>query len=107
MIKNKIFIDSVGITINITCRDYDYNLLDMSTATITELVVRKPSGDEVIWDATVDGTSHEILKYVTVDGDLDESGSYLVQGKIQIGSWLGYSETFEFKVYDLFEHDYH
>jgi len=103
MIKNKIYINSIGVTISVTCRDYDYNLLDLTTATVHEFIVKKPDGEEVVWVATVSGTNKEILTYTTIDGDLDCAGSYIIQGLISVGTFTGYSEAFEFKVYDLYE----
>lgn len=103
MLKNKIYIDSIGVTIDLICRDYDYALLDLSTATSLEMCVQRPDGDSVTWTAAYAGTTHEILRYVTQEYDLDVPGRYQIQGKVTIGAWTGYSETLEFEVYRQFE----
>lgn len=103
MTDNKIYLDSIGIEISLQCRDNNYVLLDLSTASDLAIIVKRPDGDEVEWAATMDGTDHSILKYTTVNGDLDVEGEYLFQAKITTTTATFYSETQKFRVYPLFE----
>jgi hypothetical protein len=55
--------------------------LDLSAATVTKLLVRKPGEGPVEWaDVTVDDTS---IVYVTVAGDLDKKGEYRVAAYVE------------------------
>lgn len=73
---------------------------DVSTATIKSMRFLKPSGGtlDVTATFTTDGTDGKI-RYITQDGDLDESGTWSRQAFVAIGSWSGHSDKVEFKVY--------
>lgn len=58
---------------------------------------KKPDGTEVEWTATIEGTDK--LKYTIIAGDLDQSGNYLVNASLILGSWSGLGETATFPVY--------
>ena len=88
----KIYKDDVGTMIYVNCGQ------DITGATATKLKVKKPSGTEVEWTATVDGTTQ--LRYITGSGDIDESGAYLVQSNMTLSGWTGLGETATFTVYE-------
>jgi hypothetical protein len=54
--------------------------------------VKKPSGVSASWPATV-GADTKSIEHIVVAGDFSESGTYIMQAKVVIGSsvWLGQS----------------
>lgn len=66
-----------------------------------QILVRKPDGSEVTWNATPDGS--QSMTYTTDSDDLNLPGTYLLQAKITTpsgGAWLG--QTARLRVYDRF-----
>jgi len=65
--------------------------IDLSTATLLEIRVKKPSNTFVTWPATVytylDGSGNTVttqsITYTTVEGDLDELGEYILQAYVE------------------------
>lgn len=57
----------------------------LSSATEMKILVTKPSGITDIWIASRYPDSSQIV-YVTLDGDLDESGTYTLQSSVAWGS---------------------
>ncbi len=107
--EHKIYVGSVGVIIDLVCRDYNYNLLDLSLATETKVVILKPDGYELEKDATVipnaENTppTNETLRYVSEIDDLDIVGEYVIQAKLTFGTQIVFSETRAFKVYELYK----
>lgn len=99
MTDNKIYMDSIGIIISLTCRDNNYVLMDLSTATAS-IIVKRPDGDEVEWTGTIVGS---VVSYTTAAEDLDVPGDYLFQAKIVKAGSTFFSETQKFRVYELYE----
>ena len=73
---------------------------NISTGTVFQLKIKKPSGTEVIWTGELSGTTK--VQYTTVAGDLNESGLYKLQVYVEIPSWRGRGKTAEFTVYKAF-----
>lgn len=66
---------------------------DIEGATTSKILVRKPDGTKVEWDANVyDETK---LKYTLAEDDLDQSGTYYMQALIATGSgeWRGETDS--------------
>lgn len=74
---------------------------DISTATLVELHVKKPSGATEEWAAMV--YNDHFVRHVVVAGELDEAGVYKVQPWIEMPALKDHAQTFEMKVYDEFE----
>jgi hypothetical protein len=70
---------------------------DISGQTTLEIKYKKPEGDTGTWTASVYNTNY--AKYTTVDGDLDEIGTWTVQIYVVLPSWTGHGEAAQFKVY--------
>lgn len=85
MIRNTdcdIFKDTEGLRIEIDVRE------DLSSATVSKLKIVKPSGSESLVDCSTSATK---LIYTTEEGDLDESGTYILYPYVELGSgWKGY-----------------
>lgn len=90
----KLFKDNVGVQFTVDTE------IDLSTATVKKLIVKKPSDKYVEWTDTsvVDTTK---IRYTTVAIDLDESGEYAIAAYVEFGSTSKhYGETVKFKVYE-------
>lgn len=87
-----------GTEIRITVKEDDV-VVDISAATSTEFLIRKPDGTllTVNADFYTDGTDG-ILTYTTVDGDTDIPGIYKFQARIGLGG-LFYTSWATFKVH--------
>jgi len=68
---------------------------DISNATVTNLIVKQPDGSTVTWAGSLYGT-HSI-RYTSEAGDL-VAGAYKVQAYVEIPTWQGHGEEFEFTV---------
>ncbi len=86
---NKNYVGDVGVLLKVD------TVSDISGDSTHLLMVRKPSGAIVTWNATV--TDGHYLYYTTVSGDLDEAGIYKIQAKID-NPILG--ETFKMQIYE-------
>ena len=95
---DKVFVGDVGTAIILDCGE------DVSGGSNPRIAYQKPSyesGASGEWVAEVYQSNY--LKYVTVDGDLDEAGDYRVQAKLTLSGWTGRGETALFKVYGVFQ----
>jgi hypothetical protein len=74
-----------GTELRITVKD-DGVVVDISAATVTDFLIRKPDGSllTVAADFYTDGTDG-VLTYTTVEGDTDTVGLYKFQAKITLG----------------------
>lgn len=59
--------------------------IDISDATLLQIVCRKPSGNQVTWNATQYEDTTEII-YTVGEGDLDEVGDYELRPYVEFGS---------------------
>ena len=87
----KIYVGDVGTQVLVNCG------MTITGATGTTLEVKKPSGTEVSWTATINGTTN--LRYIVIADDLDEAGTYQVQAKLTLAGWTGLGETASFTVH--------
>ncbi len=73
--------------------------LDISTATVKQLVLRKPDGTAVTKTAQfeTDG-SDGVVYYATVTGDIDQAGRWTLQAVVTMPSWSGRSDKVNFEV---------
>ena len=78
---------------------------DISAATNTRLLVRRPDGSTTQWSAqiyAINGKSF-YLRRLTRPGDLSLPGRYRVQAALTLGDWSGRGQTAEFTLYRPFE----
>jgi hypothetical protein len=92
--------NDIGTIIQVQISDCNGSAIDISAATSKEIVFKKPNGALVTKIATfvTDGTDGK-MKYVIVDGDLDQVGSWKVQGIVAVGSYVWHSSFETFKVH--------
>jgi|LGVE01.1.fsa_nt_gb hypothetical protein len=92
---NKIYVGDIGTVIVLDTNE------DISSATTTDIKVKKGDGTTATWTGLLFGS--DSVTYTIVDGDLSCPGTYKVQTYIVMTSWSGLGETAEFHVYDEFE----
>lgn len=99
MSAKEIFVGDVGTAFTLTVVE-GTSVVDISSASVKEILFQKPSGTVVTKTATfqTDGTDGKI-RYITIAGDIDESGYWLYQGHIVLPSWSGHTDTHGFEVY--------
>jgi len=75
--------------------------MDVSAASTLEMIFKSPSGVSSTKSAVVDTDGSDgKIKYATVDGDLNEVGTWQIQVKIVIGGGTFRSNVGSFKVYE-------
>jgi hypothetical protein len=91
-------VGTIGLMIELGVKEA-YNYLNLSTASIKNIIIKKPSGMylTVSGSYTTNGTDGKIY-YTTREGDLSEAGVYKVQGQIAIGTFSGYTTATQFTV---------
>ena len=87
----KIFSNDKGLIITIDMQ------VDLTAASSYSLVVKKPNGDIVTWTPTIVNTNY--FRYITITGDLDQSGDYSIQPRLTLGSWTGSGDPVKFYVF--------
>jgi len=93
---SKIYQDDVGTVFEVDVGD------DLSSATTTDLKVRKPDGTTTTWTGTKDGVVNSQINYTIVEDDLDQVGEYLLQAYVVTPTWTGRGETAAFVVSSSF-----
>ncbi len=102
--EQEVHYNDIGTVFEVTVKDCvsgTATVLDVSGASALELVFKSPSGVAATKTASLvtDGTDGKI-KYTTVDGDLNEVGTWRLQAKISIGGGVFRSDVGSFKVYE-------
>ena len=92
---NKMYVGDIGTVITLDTNE------TISSATTTNIEVRKGDGTITTWTGSLSGT--DSVTYTTVDGDFSCSGIYKVQAYVVMVGWSGLGETAEFTVYGAFE----
>ena len=87
----KAFVGDIGTVILLDCG------CDISAATITSIRVKKPDRTSYDWPAEI--YSDNYIKYITVDGDFDQEGTYILQAYIEIPDWKGRGEPAKISIY--------
>jgi hypothetical protein len=100
MSAGEVHVGDVGTGLEVTLKDQAGEIVDISGATVKQIIFKKPDGQKVIKDATftTDGTDAKMV-YVTVAGDLDTPGAWSIQGRVVLpaGEWS--SDVSQFKVF--------
>lgn len=97
--SDEVHVGDVGTEFRILVKDGD-TVVDLSTATITQIIFRKPDLQQLVVNADfyTDGTDG-IIKYNTIDGDLDQSGQWRLQAYVEVGASKYYSSIGSFRVH--------
>ena len=99
MPANEIHLNDIGTQFVLTVKDGS-SAVDISGATTKQIIIQKPSGTKITASTTfsTDGTDGKMY-YTTVADDLDEAGSYKLQGKVIISDGTFYTDITTFKVH--------
>ena len=62
---------------------------------------KKPDGSTGYWTPVMNSST--VLEYQITTGELDQTGTWLVQPYLELGDFKGRGETSSFTVYDEFE----
>ena len=99
MPANEIHLNDIGTQFLLTVTDGS-TAVNISSATTKQITIKKPSGTSITADTAFDsdGTDGK-MSYTTVADDLDETGSYKLQGKVVISDGTFYTDITTFKVH--------
>lgn len=97
---NEIHIDDYGWTINITIKDENGSVKDLSSCIEASIIFTKPDNTSITREAefVTDG-SDGMIKYVVQDGDIDTVGTWQIQASTTFSSSVLRSNIEKFKVY--------
>ncbi len=99
MPSNEIHKNDIGTKFVVTIKDGD-SAVDVSGATTKQIIIKKPSGTTLTKAAAFNSDgSNGIIYYAAVSGDLDETGTYKIQGKVVISDGTFYTDIQSFKVH--------
>lgn len=102
MASNEIRVGDIGTVYEGTIYDSvdSATPLNISSATIKQIIFRKPSGELLTVDASFssDGSDGK-LRYIFVDGDIDEHGNWAAQAYIDMPAGKWKTDIDEFEVY--------
>ena len=99
MPANEIHLNDIGTEFLLTVMDGS-TAVNISSASTKQITIKKPSGTSITASTTFDsdGTDGK-MSYTTVADDLDETGSYKLQGKVVISDGTFYTDITTFKVH--------
>lgn len=89
MSANEIHIGDIGTAIRCTIKD-DTSIVDVSGASVLQLIFRKPDGTITTKDASFyTNGSDGIIQFITTSSFLDQVGTWKVEGYVVIndGHW--------------------
>lgn len=93
-LDGKYYVGDVGTEIIVdTCSD-------ITTATVTDLLVEKPDGTSHVWSGSAYDTTK--IRYVVQAGDFDQDGEYYLQAYVEMPGWSGRGVTTSFRVMGVF-----
>ena len=88
--SNMIYTGDIGTIVRLD------TLTDITTSTSLVIKVKKPSGASATWVASLEGTT--VLKYISVLGDFNESGTYKLQPLVVMPGFTGSGDITQVQV---------
>jgi hypothetical protein len=92
-----IHLNDIGTVFEVTLKDETGAVLDVSSATVKQIVFQKPDKSLLTKTATFSSTGSDgKIRYVSQAGDLDQPKSWQIQAKVTMpsGSWSSDIGTF-------------
>lgn len=89
-------VGAVGLPIEVDVVDDEGQAIDLTTASVKKIRLKKPGEASALKEATLVGANR--LRYVTADGDLDAAGEYRYQAYVEMAGWKDHSESAGFEV---------
>lgn len=90
VVNKPVFVDQSYLAIELDTKR------DLTGATVTQILYKKPNGERGEWEASVSGTE---LHYAVQNDDLDVRGTWEFQTYVVIGDRKGYGEIFRKEIY--------
>ena len=99
MSANEIHLNDIGTKFLVTVKDGS-SVVNVSTASTKQIIIKKPSGATLTKSASFesDGTDGQI-NYTIIADDLDEAGTYQLQGKVILSDGTFSTDITKFKVH--------
>ena len=99
MAAEEVHLNDIGTSFEITIKE-DGVVVDVSGASLKEIHFKKADGETVKQTAAfkTDGVDG-VIKYVSVDGDINVKGDWEIQGKVTIAGGTYSSEIGKFEVF--------
>lgn len=112
-VEQRIYIGSIGVTIDLVVVDYQYAPVDLETLMgltgAATIIIQKPDKTTSEVTATITGTAHNIIRYISVEGDFDDPGVYSFHGKIvddvTTPTKILYTEPVDIQIRNLFDEE--
>lgn len=82
---SKVYVGDTGTQIILDCGQ------NISTATATTILARKPDGTEATWTAALSGTNSVV--YTTSGSSIDQHGMWYLQARVTLPSGVWRGET--------------
>tara|TARA_R100000008_G_C3580871_1_gene168420 strand:- start:668 stop:976 length:309 start_codon:yes stop_codon:yes gene_type:complete len=99
MPANEIHQNDIGTKFVVTIKDGS-SAVDVSGATTKQIIFKKPSGTTLTKAAAFNSDGSDgIIYYSAASEDLDETGTYKIQGKVVISDGTFYTDIQSFKVH--------
>lgn len=88
-----------GTQFQVTVRDQDGVIVDVSSASVLTMEFTKPNGRILTRTATkTNGGGDGVADYTTATGELDALGAWYVRVYAEIGAWKGRGNRYRFSV---------
>ena len=99
MPANEIHLNDIGTQFLLTVTDGS-TAVNISSASTKQIIIKKPSGTKITANTafSTDGTDGKMY-YNTVLDDLDEAGTYQLQGKVILSDGTFSTDITKFKVH--------
>jgi hypothetical protein len=96
---SEIHVGDIGTQLIMTVKD-DGVVVDISSASVLNVIIKKPSGQSYTKTGVVltDGTDGKMY-YTSISGDFDAPGLYKIQGRVILNDSIYYTSISSFKVY--------
>lgn len=95
-----IHVNNIGTSFRATAQDQDGNIVPVTTGDELLILFQKPDGSALVRSAAVVsglGPSGQ-FEYISVSGDLDQAGSWKLQGFVSQSGGQWYTDEVKFKV---------
>jgi len=96
----EVHVGDIGTAFRVTLNDCDV-VVDLTGQTTIEILFLKPDGTALTKTASIylGDPTLGIIEYLTVLGDLDQEGTWKIQGHVVLPTGEWHSDTEKFKVY--------
>lgn len=94
-----VHVGDVGTLLVVTVQDENGAVVDISTASTKQILLKKPDKTTLLTKAASFATDGKdgVLNYTTIAGDVDQAGDWQIQAKVILptGTWFSTVSTFQ------------